>query len=324
MWVRYPEISEELILIENYIRKNTLSRNNLLSEIVGDLVESGGKRLRPALVVLCAKFGEYNREKVIPVAGSIEILHTATLVHDDIVDRSKIRRGKVTVSEKYGLDMAVYTGDFLFTKAVIMLSRHLPGDKTDMIAKGIKSICEGEVDQFIDRFNVDTSVMSYLKRINRKTAILFTAACALGASVSQCPDQITRMLARFGFCFGMAFQIRDDLNDFALNGNTLGKPVGNDISKGIITLPVIHVLRSDEKARKLITTVLKRRETLSMNEVIEIAALVKDRGGIEYSRKMLDTYIKRGIKSLDGLPDNICRQAMEDLIKGLSLDAGEI
>ncbi|GAE86834.1 polyprenyl synthetase family protein [Acetivibrio straminisolvens] len=122
----YPEIEKELALIEEFIYKNVRSRNRLLNETVSEIVQSGGKRLRPAFVILASQFGKYNRKKVIPAAAAIEILHTATLVHDDIIDRTKFRRGRVTISEKFGVDMAVYVGDYLYTKAVLLLAGNVP------------------------------------------------------------------------------------------------------------------------------------------------------------------------------------------------------
>jgi heptaprenyl diphosphate synthase len=319
LWTDYPEITSELLLVDEYIRNNVFSRNRLLNEVVGSLVEAGGKRLRPALVILSSKYGDYVREKAIPTASAIEILHTATLVHDDIVDRAKLRRGRTTVSEKYGFDMAVYTGDFLFTKSVLMLSRNIPMEKLDIVAKGIKTICEGEVDQFQDRFNIDTSIVTYLKRITRKTAVLFGAACAIGANIAGCPETVIKSLAKFGLYYGMAFQIRDDINDFVSNQVISGKPVSNDVSKGVVTLPLIHVLRSLKGARSIIEPILEKKDAMSPDEIMEVVGLVKENRGIEYSGKVLEKYIDRGLKSLNTLPGSQYKNIMEELISSLML-----
>ncbi|NSW90829.1 MAG: polyprenyl synthetase family protein [Firmicutes bacterium] len=319
MWSEYPEIFQELKLVEEFIKNSIHSRNKTLEEIVQTLIDSGGKRIRPLFVINSAKFGEYRREKTIPIAGAIEILHNATLVHDDIIDNSKIRRGVITVSEKYGTDMAIYTGDYLFTKAVLMLSGKVSKDKMEIIAKGLKSICEGEVDQFLDRFNINTSIVSYLKKTNRKTAVLFSAACALGADSAECHSHIVKTLTRFGFYYGMAFQIRDDINDFILEPEVTGKPTGNDISKGVITLPLIYAMAKSETLKRTILTFKDREGKVPCKEIAMAITAVKELGGIKYSEKILEKYIERGIDTLNSLPNNRYKGIFQDLITRLRL-----
>ena len=317
LWSNYTEIDEELKIVEDYVRKNTHSRNRLLEEVTADLVQAGGKRLRPAFTIIASKFGNYNREKTISIAAALEVLHSATLVHDDIVDRSKLRRGKITVSEKYGADMAVYTGDFLFTKAVLMLSKNIDIDKLEKVAIAIKAICEGEVDQFECTFNLNTSVMSYLKRINRKTAVLFAAACGLGAMVSDCPLGVSRDLAKYGLCYGMAFQIRDDLNDFLSDTDTSGKPVGNDLIKGTVTLPVIYAMNRNAAIKESISELFKKNGRSTPDEIAHITGLIEDSESIEYSKRILNKYTDRGLKTLKRLPDNYYRSILTELITAL-------
>lgn len=319
LWTKYPDIFNELKLTEDFIKKNTHSRNKLLSEIINDLVSAGGKRLRPAFAIISAKFGTYDRDKVISLAGALEILHTATLVHDDVIDRAKLRRGRVTVAEKYGADMAVYTGDFLFTKAVLMLSRDISIERLDKVAQAIKTICEGEVDQFEDKYNTNTSILSYLKRINKKTAVLFTAACGLGAGITNCPEQIVKSLARFGFYYGMAFQIRDDLSDILFDTSITGKPAGSDIMKGTLTLPVIYSLRSFSRFQDFVKGCIGKKGGLTPQDAIDIIEMSKECGGVEYSRKMLKSYIDRGKKALERLPANNYKTIFYEMIDSLQI-----
>ncbi|MCX7711929.1 MAG: polyprenyl synthetase family protein [Clostridia bacterium] len=317
MWNNYPEILSELNLIEEELRIKVLSRNRLLSEIVGELLNAGGKRLRPAFVVIAAKFGNYDSKKVIPVAGALEILHTATLVHDDIIDKAKIRRGKQTISEKYGADLAVYAGDFLFAKSMMMLSRDISLDRLDGAASAIKIICEGEVDQYLDKFNANTSVYSYLKRISRKTAVLFAAACALGANTSECPEDLAKKLSRFGFYYGIAFQIRDDINDFISSEEAQGKPVGKDLREGILTLPAILAAGRDSKVREAVSLVFEKRNQFQLEDIRLAVELVREFKGIEDAGIVLEKYIDRGVKVLETLPPNPYIQLMKDLINSL-------
>lgn len=319
MWSKYPDIQKELNSIEGLIKRNVRSRNRLLTDVGGDLIGAGGKRLRPALVVISAGFGRGSNEKIHAIAGGVEILHSATLVHDDIIDRTHLRRGKPTVAQKYGIDMAVYTGDYLFTKAVLLLSRNASMETLETVAKSIKTICEGEVDQYRDRYNAEISVSAYLKRIKSKTAELFGAACALGASVAGCGRLLTRKLYRFGSCYGMAFQIRDDLNDIMSDAKTAGKPVLNDISEGTITLPVIYAMRKSADVRELVNKYASERTVLTPEEAESLLRLVIDCGGVKDAKAMLEKYINKGMDLLDSMPDKSSKRVLKDLLLDLKV-----
>lgn len=324
MWEKYPEIHDELKKVEIIIKQNIKSRNKLLTEVCRELVLSGGKRLRPAFVIISSKFGEYDGNKAIALAGALEILHTATLVHDDIIDCSKLRRGKVTVSERYGKDMAIYTGDFLFTKALILLTSYkgidLKGiEKPELAAKAIKTICEGEVDQYQQRFDPDITVFTYLKRICRKTAVLFAAACSMGAWSAGCPEDTVKILGKFGLNYGIAFQIRDDLIDFMSDSKKEGKPVIKDINEGVITLPVIYAISKDSGMRSIINRFSNGKTGLSNNDIKDILNIVNKSGGIEYSREMLDKYIERGLNEIRKLPPNKYTSIFSELIESLKV-----
>jgi heptaprenyl diphosphate synthase len=317
MWEKYPEILKELEILENYIKKNTHSRNKLLSKVVEELVSAGGKRLRPAFSILSAKFGKYDRDKLLPVAGAIEILHTATLVHDDIIDRADFRRGVPTVSEKYGADMAVYTGDYLLARAVLMLSGSVRQERLDVIAKAVKTICEGEVDQYIEKFDFDSSIRKYLKRIGRKTAVLFGASCLIGAEVSECDERVAKLLARFGLYYGMAFQMKDDLLDFLSSARETGKPVGNDISKGIITLPVIFAMTRNSELKTLFKKYSGRNAIMSIEDIKFVNETVKVCGGFEAAGSLLEKYIKKSNRILDKLEQNEYSRILRELVENL-------
>jgi len=317
MWYDYPEINEQLGKVEEIIRKNIKTRNSLLKNVVEGLVSAGGKRLRPAFVILSSKFGPKNNDNILNVAGAIEILHTATLVHDDIVDRSMLRRGKTTVANDYGLDMAVYTGDFLLTVAVLMLSGNIENDKLELIAKAVKAICEGEIEQYRDKYNINTSILSYLKKIRRKTAILFAIACAVGAELSECTAETKRNLTKYGFYYGMAFQIRDDLNDFLSDEKTSGKPVGKDIKEGILTLPVIYAVARNKEVRNIFSEYMSKKDKITLGEISQLVDLVIENKGVEDTKKFLDKYVDRGLGVLEKLPDITYKNIFRDLILNL-------
>ncbi len=313
MWNNYRMIQKDLDYTEELIKANTKSRNKTLSQIADELVSAGGKRIRPALVHICSRFGRYERDKISALAGAVEILHTATLVHDDIVDRAEKRRGIATVSEKYGIDMAVYAGDFLFTKAVLMLSRKISLDYLEIVANCIKIICEGEVDQFNARFKSEITVFDYLKRTARKTAFLFAASCSLGAYAAGCDDKTIKILARFGMSYGMAFQLRDDLIDFTEDEQKTGKPVLNDLARGVITLPVIYAIKHNKKLVSSLKKIQGLPDHLKLDVLADMVGKIKEEGGLKATQELLDKYIKRSIRLLSELPDNNYRQMLENL-----------
>jgi len=258
LWQGYPEIHKELIKVENYMKEVIPSRKKILTDICLELIEAGGKRLRPAFVIIGAKFGRFDEIKIIPLAASMELLHTATLVHDDIIDDSELRRGRVTVQAKWGEDMAVYVGDYLFTKAFTILSDKMHYEYLNRIAHAFKTICEGEIDQYEIKYNMDVSVTDYLKRIYRKTAVLFVMSILTGAYEGKCKRSTIHALGKFASFFGMAFQVYDDLLDYLSSEEIEGKPIGNDIRQGIYTLPLLYALK-DQKTGPEIKKFLSKK-----------------------------------------------------------------
>lgn len=316
-WSPYPEIGKELALVEEYIEKQLPSRKKLLTDISLDLMHAGGKRLRPAFLILSAKFGRYNREKIIPLAAAIEILHAATLVHDDIIDDAALRRGKETVQAKWGQDMAVYTGDYLFTKAFMILSNKTSFQYLHWIARAVKSICEGEVDQYEIKYRKDITVLEYLKRIYRKTAVLFAMSTVIGAQESRCSKQIVKALGSFGSWYGMAFQIRDDILDYTSTERKEGKPIGNDIKQGIYTLPLLYALKDPVYGQKL-HQLLDQKGHITEESIQEIIELVRKTDALVETKHLADTFIRKAYTMIERLPNTqykmICQELMNILL----------
>jgi len=313
IWNYNTIIKSELEETEKCILSALKTRQRVLSSAITELLESGGKRLRPALLLLSAKFGDFDKDKLIPLAASIEILHMATLVHDDIIDDSKFRRGSPTVQSKWGKDTAVFAGDFLFTRAFSLITQKTSFENLQRLAGVIKSICEGEIDQFYHRFNLNTTVMQYIKRIGRKTALLFALSCRIGAMESGCNSMIQRSLWNYGFNLGMAFQITDDLLDFNGNPDIVGKPVMSDFASGVFTLPVIYTI-NQKNYRQKIEDILGRN-TFTLEELMQVKKWTEESGGMEYTRELNRRYLIRAHKSLENLPDISAKSSLEQLIK---------
>lgn len=257
-------------------------------------IEAGGKRFRPLLTILV--YGIVTDEpysKILDLAAGYELIHTASLIHDDIIDQATLRRGRKTLNSSYGMENAIVVGDYLFAKAYELGSRYGPV-VSKIMADGSSRLAEGQTLEFVNRGNLKISEETYLKIIAGKTAHFFEA-CARGASVAAAgSSEIIELLSQFAFNLGMAFQITDDILDFVSSEETEGKPVLHDMRESTITLPVINAMKVSEEARKKAERIILD-ETSSIDELKE---LLVDTGSIEYSFNLANDYIQKAISSL--------------------------
>ncbi len=313
---KYEFVKEDMKKIDEFILANVKTNSPTIKKAIDDLVLSGGKRIRPLLVIAIARMGEYSEEKIIPIAASIEIMHMATLIHDDIIDDSKMRRGRKSIQSKYGKETAVFTGDFLFSQAFNLIADIISKENLKLIARGVKAICEGEIEQFDSRYNLDLSIRKYLKRIYRKTALLFAISCESGASQAGLTKEMIRAMRHFGLEIGVAFQIVDDILDYEGVERIVGKPLGSDLLNGIYTLPLIFALKTDRKTA--IEPILKKRN-LSKRDVNLIIKEVRLSGGIDYAKELALKYVKKAVKYLEVMPDceqkNLMMDIADDVLK---------
>jgi heptaprenyl diphosphate synthase len=315
IWKKNVDVYRDIDKIDEFIRSSLVANQRVLNEAVNDLLSAGGKRLRPAMVLLSGRFGRYNEEKLIPLAAAIEIMHMATLVHDDIIDESEMRRGKPTTRSRWGNETAVFTGDYLFAKAFDLVTQAVSQRNMYYLSRAIRGICEGEVDQFEARYSREMSFRRYLKRISRKTALLFALSCQVGAAEARCKKETARHLRKFGHNFGMAFQITDDLLDFTGNQSEVGKPLCSDFVEGVYTLPVIYTVTNPEYKEEIERYIGKK--DLNEDDVRNIGRLVEESGGLERSKKLALRYLERCRASLDALPDIPARAALHELVEEL-------
>lgn len=312
-WIKYPELQEELLEVNDYLRKSVVSKNKQLSEITLNLIESGGKRLRPAFVLLAAKVGEeYNKDVIIPLSASIELIHTATLIHDDIIDESTFRRGNKSIHDKWGKDMAIYIGDFLLAKSFLLLSQNTTFDNMSIVAKFVKSICEGEINQYQRKYKVNTKY-EYLKNIYKKTALLFGLSLGIGSYQAKASLNYRRSLIKFGVNYGMAFQICDDLLDYTSDVETIGKSVHNDLKQGYYTLPLIFAMEDKEKGQE-IKDLIKNKENITDKEVETIIQLTKSTNAIQESKALLYKFLAKAEASIQEINNLEVKNIFEDLI----------
>lgn len=308
MWEDFPVLQQELGAFETLLQSQfgVSKKNSYLDKLSLEVIKSGGKRLRPAMTIGAAMAGEYRREKVLQAAVGIELLHTATLVHDDIIDNASLRRNNPTVYASEGVSTAVFTGDYLLVKAVLSLVlAGLPVEYLKQAALGVQAVCVGEVEQYRGRGELP-GFKTYLSRIIRKTGALFAASCLVGAHLAGFGEEIIKRTARFGAYYGIAFQIKDDLLDITGKKNSIGKPVGNDLKEGIVTLPVLMAAARDDNVRLELEGFLNTQKSGRINKR-EMARLLKDvtaSGGLEHAKNIQRRYTAKAGRFLAGMPDS--------------------
>lgn len=295
------------------MKKNAKCKDKFIEKSIIELIESGGKMLRPAFVIISSKWGESNEGKVRALASVVEMLHMATLVHDDIIDDAKVRRGTETIQSKYGKDYAVYIGDYLFCACFRLLASEGSLQSIKIDSKAMSRICLGEIEQLNSKFSENLSVKNYLSRISGKTAELFSLSMYIGAAESNCPEKLCREFWNIGHNIGMAFQIIDDILDYTGTDESIKKSAMNDIKQGIFTLPFIIAFRNDKKK---IEPYMKK-ETFDDKDVYEIIKLVRENKGVEKAKELALKYTNKAFKRINKLPDNEYKDILIEVIKGL-------
>lgn len=308
----FRELKDDIQQVERELSAAIESDHPVLNAASHHLLHAGGKRLRPIFVLLAGKFGSYSVEQLKRVAVPLELIHMASLVHDDVIDDAETRRGRVTVKSKWDNRIAMYTGDYIFASSLKMISTLPDPAIHQILADAVVEMCQGEIGQIRDFFNWKQNIRHYLRRIKRKTALLIAISCQLGAMVSQVNPRHVRALYAYGYNTGMAFQITDDILDFTATSEQLGKPVGSDLRQGNVTLPVIYALhQEEEKTRAKVQAYLQSEgKHPSLDEVV---SLIKNSEGIRFAQKMADTYLNKAVNALNALPHNSTRVLLEHL-----------
>ena len=278
----------ELAAVEQELASIIVSPVDLVTDIGSHLLRAGGKRLRPALYILCAK-SRPDHQTTLPVAAAIELIHMATLVHDDVIDNAATRRGLATANARWGNPVSVLAGDFLFAKAFSLIATHGGAEALGILTGTICEICEGEISQAKDVFNPDQTEEDYLARIGKKTAGFIAAACELGALTVAMPSCDVHALRQYGYAIGMAFQITDDLLDVTASSEQIGKPAGNDLRQGVLTLPVIYALQHSPEREELRRIVASRDMTDANIERALTAVHATD--AVEYCYRRVGEYL---------------------------------
>lgn len=293
--------------VQGYIREFTKHSftGTPTGAVLDDAVATVGKMLRSRLVLLAGQFGsdpEAARERLCKLAAIIELIHTASLIHDDIIDNAPSRRGAPSLQCKYGKNAAVYAGDYLVSRICQVIAREEMNHSGVILAQTVENMCAGEINQSLCRYKTDVTVSDYLKSIHGKTAALFIAACHIGALEGGCDQGTIDRLKKFGEYLGILFQFRDDLLDFTSDARTMGKEVLKDFQDGIYTMPVLLSMEQPEGYAALLPVMEENaKRQLTQEEIRQMVRMVTDLGGLEATRREIQNYRQKAEDILSSL-----------------------
>ncbi len=304
-------VGEDLSATDRFIISQLESKIPLIKEIIEYVLTCGGKRVRPMILLLSARALNHHANQHIDLAAAVELIHTATLLHDDVVDNSTLRRGHETANTIWGSDASVLVGDFLYSRAfqIVVDQRHMP--IMEIFAKSTHFIAEGEIMQMINRKNPDTTEEFYFDVIERKTAKLFEVASQFGAMVSTESEPEIRALRDYGKHLGLAYQLIDDALDYAQSAEQTGKNVGQDLSEGKTTLPLIHAMRKSKGADlELLRNAIKEGSSAELQNILGI---IESTDAIKYTSDTAKHHAARAREALAIIPSTPYRKALEEL-----------
>ena len=306
-------VTDDMGAVDQLIQTRLSSEVALVNQLGAYIINSGGKRLRPMLVLLAARACGYQGTDHIDLAAVIEFIHTATLLHDDVVDESDLRRGRDTANSIWGNEASVLVGDFLYSRAFEMMVDVDRMAVMGILAKTTNTIAEGEVMQLIHCNDPDTTEDHYMRVIYCKTATLFEAAARLGALLAEQPAEVADGMADYGRHLGNAFQLVDDILDYTGNAGAIGKNVGDDLAEGKPTLPLIYAMRKGSAEE--IRLIREAIEHGGLEQIEAVLAAIENTGAIPYTRALAQEAAERAVTSLNVLPKTPFREALESLAR---------
>lgn len=300
----------ELDGVEDCVRKNLNSSVALVNTVAAHILNSGGKRIRPLLLLLSAQLCGYAGREHLQLGSLIEFIHTATLLHDDVVDDADVRRGRRSARKVWGNQISILVGDYLYSKAMCELVEFRSHRINEVLAEACKKMAEGEVLQLYYNGNPAIPETDYIKIVEHKTASLITASCRLGAILAESSEAQQDALFRFGQHLGIAFQVADDTLDYTANGDSLGKSLGQDLRQGKATLPLLHLLEHCSIAdRQMIKDRMETR-TLTDDELKRLIILMEENGSIAYAMERAQTYVAAAKQDLNAFEDSTAKRAL--------------
>ena len=307
VWDAYQE---ELAGVEDEVRRNLDSSVTLVNTVAAHILSSGGKRIRPLLLLLCARLCGYTGKEDLSLGSLVEFIHTATLLHDDVVDDADLRRGRQTARKVWGNQVSILVGDYLYSKAICHIVTFRNQSINEVLSEACRKMAEGEVLQLYYNGNPLISESEYLRIVEHKTAELIAASCRIGAIIGGASEEQQATLFRFGQYLGIAFQLADDTLDYAANSERLGKSLGQDLRQGKATLPLLHLLQHcPEQDRQMIKDRMETR-TLTESELLRILSLMHEYGSIAYAMERAREFVASAILDLALFEDSHPKRAL--------------
>ena len=308
VWDAYRE---ELNEVEAQIHKNLNSEASLINTIANQIMASGGKRIRPLLLILSAHLCGYLQREYLLLGSLIEYIHTATLLHDDVLDEADIRRGKKTARRIWGNHASILVGDYLYSQAMTQIAAFHNHIFNEVLADACRKMTEGEVLQLCANSRPDITEPEYLQIVEYKTATLVAASCKIGAAIGGATTVEQEALFRVGLNLGMGFQLADDCLDYLADGARLGKTLGKDIRQGMVTLPLLHLFQTcEEKQRNWIKSKVQTR-AIDDKDLSMIIDLMNNHGSLTYAMARAEEYINAASMGLEPFPNGIAKRALE-------------
>ena len=306
-------IGEDLKNVECQFKKDLQSDVPLIRKVGEYVLSSGGKRIRPALLLLSARLCGYRGDRHVPLASVIEFIHTATLLHDDVVDNANLRRGLASANTLWGNEASVLVGDFLFSKSFSLMVADGDLSVLKVLSGATTIIAEGEVLQLVCTSDLDVTTERYIEVVKSKTAILLSAACQAGAILGKASPEREVALQNFGMELGIAFQLVDDTLDYVASEEQFGKSIGHDLEEGKITLPLIHTLRHCTASEKMKIAEVVEKDALEEDDFTAVFELVHRYGGIDHAVTVAKEHVTRCKAYLDAFEDSPEKNALVSL-----------
>lgn len=310
-------VGDDLAAVDDEIRHQLHSDVVLIDQVANYIIGSGGKRLRPALVIVASRACGYTGSDHIKAAAIIEFIHTATLLHDDVVDASALRRGQETANTVWGNEASVLVGDFLYSRAFQMMVEIDRMRVMQILANATNTIAEGEVMQLVNCHDPDTTEDAYLKVIHRKTAKLFEAGVQIAAVLADQPAALEEQLSRYGRHLGTAFQLIDDVLDYSASPEELGKNIGDDLAEGKPTLPLIHAMRRGTPEQ--VNLMRKAIEAGGLDHINEVMGVIESTEALQYTAQLARREAEAALEAIQAVPDSDYKDALSALAR-LSVD----
>jgi octaprenyl-diphosphate synthase len=309
----FTAVKDDLVDIEKALADNLNPYLDLVSDVAGHILFSGGKRLRPLLMVLSARLCGYNGDYEKTFSTALEYLHAATLLHDDLVDEATLRRGKPVAHSKWGNSIAVLVGDYLLARALSISAGTRRLRIVQILAGLTENMSQGEVHQLMRKGDISLTEDEYKDVIRRKTAMLFEAACRVSAIIADASEEQERALAEYGYNLGIAFQMADDLFDYTLQTSEFGKEVGADLREGKLTLPVIYALQQAQSGDRDLMIKIIQDQGFSEADFKTLTDLLEKYGGLTYTQNMAATYLDTAKKALTVFDSSPTKETMMDI-----------